>query len=52
MGTKSAISEHYGDVLYKLNRKEEALQYWQEAKSAGGGSEGLDKKITEKKLND
>jgi tetratricopeptide (TPR) repeat protein len=52
MGGKSSISEHYGDVLYKLDRKEEALKYWQEAKAAGGGSEFLDKKITDKKLND
>ncbi|MCD6018107.1 MAG: hypothetical protein K0S53_1228 [Bacteroidetes bacterium] len=52
LGSKSAISEHYGDVLYKLDRKEEALKYWQEAKTAGGGSELLDKKISEKKLND
>jgi Tfp pilus assembly protein PilF len=52
MGNKSAISEHYGDVLYKLDRKEEALQYWMEAKEAGAGSEFLNKKIAEKKLND
>ncbi|MBI3519147.1 MAG: tetratricopeptide repeat protein [Bacteroidetes bacterium] len=52
MGSKSSISEHYGDVLYKLDRKEEALKYWLDAKSAGGGSEFLDKKIADKKLND
>lgn len=52
IGTKSAISEHYGDVLYKLDRKEEALKYWIEAKSSGQGSEFLDKKIADKKLND
>ena len=52
MGPKSAIDEHYGDVLYKLDRKEEALKYWIDAKNAGGGSEFLDKKIAEKKLND
>ncbi|MDF2448566.1 MAG: hypothetical protein K0R26_1070 [Bacteroidota bacterium] len=52
MGPKSAIAEHYGDVLYKLNRKEEALKYWQDAKNAGGGSELLDKKINEKKLHE
>ncbi len=52
MGGKSSISEHYGDVLYKLDRKEEALKYWQDAKTAGGGSDLLDKKITDKKLND
>lgn len=52
IGNKSAIAEHYGDVLYKLDRKEEALKYWMDAKASGGGSEFLDKKITEKKLND
>jgi tetratricopeptide (TPR) repeat protein len=50
IGSRSAISEHYGDVLYKLDKKEEALKYWQDAKIAGGGSEFLEKKITEKKL--
>ncbi len=52
MGSKSAISEHYGDVLYKLGRKEEALKYWMDAKSAGDNSVTLDKKIVDKKLND
>lgn len=52
IGSKSAIAEHYGDVLYKLDRKEEALKYWMDAKEAGAGSEFLDKKIAEKKLND
>ena len=52
IGTKGAIAEHYGDVLYKLDRKDEALQYWIKAKETGGGSELLDKKIAEKKLND
>ena len=53
MGTKNAvIFEHYGDVLYKLDRKEDALIYWKEAKAIGGGSEFLDKKIADKKLND
>ncbi len=52
MGNKSAIAEHYGDVLFKLNKKDEALQYWKEAKVAGGGSNFLDKKIADKKLYD
>lgn len=52
IGSKSAIAEHYGDVLYKLGKKEEALKYWQDAKEAGGGSEELNKKILDKKLND
>ncbi len=51
-GAKGLIIEHYGDVLFKLNKKDEALKYWKEAKNSGGGTENLDKKITEKKLND
>lgn len=51
MGNKNAVMlEHYGDVLYQLNQKEEALFYWKEAKTAGTGSEFLDKKIADKKL--
>ena len=45
---KSAvILEHYGDVLYKLNRKQEAVLYWKEAKEKGTGkpSGKLDEKI-------
>ncbi len=43
--------EHYGDVLYRLNRKNDAFDYWQKAKQAGGeASEFLDKKIRDKKL--
>lgn len=53
MGTKSAtILEHYGDNLYMLGKKEEALQQWEAAKLAGGNSPGLLKKITQRKLND
>jgi tetratricopeptide (TPR) repeat protein len=49
---KSAtVLEHYGDVLYKNGEIQNALDYWQKAKSAGDGtSEFLDKKILEKKL--
>jgi tetratricopeptide (TPR) repeat protein len=49
-GKRSAISEHYGDVLYQLEKKEEALIYWKQAKENGSGSEFLDKKISDKKL--
>ena len=53
MGNKNAvIVEHYGDVLYKLDKKEEALSKWKEAQTAGQGTEFLEKKIAEKKLND
>ena len=42
--------EHYGDILFKLNRKNEAVEYWERAKKAGGGSKLLDKKLKEKTL--
>jgi tetratricopeptide (TPR) repeat protein len=44
------ILEHYGDVLYKLNKKDEALNVWMQAKEAGGKSEQLLKKISGRKL--
>lgn len=46
------VLEHYGDVLFKLGRKDEALQYWQQAKEAGGASPDIDIKIRDKTLND
>ncbi|MCD6068576.1 MAG: hypothetical protein K0S33_3402 [Bacteroidetes bacterium] len=47
---RPAILEHYGDVLYKLNDKTKALEYWKKAKEKGGSSESLIKKITDGKL--
>jgi tetratricopeptide (TPR) repeat protein len=44
------ILEHFGDVLYKLNDSKNALTYWERAKSAGGGTDLLERKIKEKKL--
>jgi tetratricopeptide (TPR) repeat protein len=44
------VLEHYGDVLYKLDDASGALEYWVKAKQKGPGSELLDKKITNKKL--
>ncbi len=44
------IVEHYGDVLFKLNRKEEALEQWKKAKELPNTSALLDKKINDKKL--
>jgi tetratricopeptide (TPR) repeat protein len=52
MGAKSAtILEHYGDNLFQLGKKEEALEQWEAAKAAGGSSPALLKKIKEKKFN-
>ncbi|MGE0636738.1 MAG: tetratricopeptide repeat protein [Bacteroidia bacterium] len=42
--------EHYGDVLWQLGEKEKSKEYWNKAKVAGGGSELLERKLTEGKL--
>lgn len=44
------ILEHYGDAAFKLGQVNEAVEYWQKAKSAGGGTDLLDKKLADKKL--
>ena len=44
------LLEHYGDVLYKLGEKDNALKYWNDAKKIGGASEFIDKKIADRKL--
>jgi tetratricopeptide (TPR) repeat protein len=44
------ILEHLGDVHFKLNDPKNAMIYWEKAKSAGGGTDLLEKKIKEKKL--
>ncbi len=49
---RAAILEHYGDVLYQLGKKEDALIYWKQAKEAGQNSEVLNKKISDKKLTE
>ena len=45
-----AILEHWGDIAFKLNKKEEAVAKWKAAKAAGNKSEVLEKKINEQKL--
>ncbi len=42
--------EHYGDILYQLNERDEALRYWQLALQKGSTSGLLEKKIADKKL--
>ena len=44
------ILEHYGDVLFQLGKKEDALTYWQNAKKIGSVSKFLNQKILEKKI--
>lgn len=46
-GGNGTLLEHYGDVLYHLNRKTEAIEYWIKAKATGEFSDALEKKIKE-----
>lgn len=48
----SEINEHYGDILYRLGRIDEALTYWIKAREFGDESAALSKKIQTKKLED
>lgn len=42
------VLEHYGDVLYKTDEHDKALEYWIKAKEKGSDSSTLDKKIETK----
>lgn len=44
------IFEHYGDVLYKLGKIDQAVSQWQKAKSMNEATELIDKKIADRKL--
>jgi tetratricopeptide (TPR) repeat protein len=48
--TSADVLEHMGDVLYKLNRTDEAVNYWKQAAEAGSQSEFIQRKIKERKL--
>ena len=37
--------EHYGDILLKLGKESEAMEYWNKAMKAGGGSKDLEQKL-------
>lgn len=43
--SSGVVNEHYGDLLFKLGQKDEALKYWQDAKIKKEHSDLLDKKI-------
>jgi tetratricopeptide (TPR) repeat protein len=48
-GDKSPTNhEHLGDILFKLNKKDEAVKSWEKAREMGEKSELLEKKIKEK----
>ncbi|NIJ50861.1 tetratricopeptide repeat protein [Dyadobacter arcticus] len=44
-GVSGTIVEHYGDVLFKLGERENAVAQWKKAKRMGETTELLDKKI-------
>ncbi len=44
------VLEHLGDIYFKLNNIEKAVEYWQQAKNKQGGSDLLDKKLRDRKL--
>jgi tetratricopeptide (TPR) repeat protein len=47
------ILEHYGDALYQVGQKEQALAQWKLAKKAGGElTEHIDKKISTRSLHE
>ncbi len=48
----ATIIEHYADALFKVGQKEKALEQWKKAKSLGGASDLIDKKIADKKYYD
>jgi tetratricopeptide (TPR) repeat protein len=48
-GSSPVKTEHYGDILYFLGDTAAAVQTWTKAKTQGGSSPALDRKINEKK---
>ena len=44
------VVEHYGDILYKLGKKVNALNQWKKAKRLGEASKFLNQKVEEGKL--
>ena len=44
------ILEHYGDVLFLLDKKEEAIIFWEKAQKLEGVSDKIQSKINEKKF--
>lgn len=50
--TSPTILEHYGDILYHLNRKQEAVEYWKKSKEKGNDSGRILKKIETQTLQE
>ncbi|MAY83190.1 MAG: hypothetical protein CMP59_03575 [Flavobacteriales bacterium] len=45
----ATLLEHKGDILYKLDKNEEAVVFWKKAKEAGGASDQIERKIQDGK---
>jgi tetratricopeptide (TPR) repeat protein len=51
-GASATKTEHYGDILFFLGDTDGALQNWTKAKTQGGKSPVLERKINEKKYSE
>lgn len=49
-GSSAVITEHYGDVLYKIGEKESAIEVWKKAALKNANNKELEKKILEGKI--
>ncbi|QSE97489.1 tetratricopeptide repeat protein [Fulvivirga lutea] len=49
-GVEAIHYEHYGDILYKLGKVDEAVEQWKIAKGMDPNAELIDKKIADRKL--
>lgn len=46
------LMEHFGDVLYRLGKVEEAVGWWKKAKESPEGSDSLAQKIKDQRIHD
>ena len=46
------LMEHYGDILFRLHKIDEAVSWWKKAKESPEGSEQLAQKIKDRQLHD
>lgn len=49
-GSSGEVLEHLGDTLFKLNKVEDAVEYWKKALEKGGASEDIEQKIEQKSI--
>jgi len=48
--SSATLLEHKGDILYKMDRQTEAMEYWKKAKKVGGASNMIERKIQDEKF--